>query len=115
MSAGTDLEEEGAVDLVLLGAEDGSQVLRHCCSSRWGGANQAKKQKGGSSFPDVGRCSSPANTRRFTEVTTKEIGDLDGGQVRLSSTSFPRLSFADTANDDNDETTLLFFCRIARP
>jgi hypothetical protein len=29
MAAGADLEVEGAVDAVLLGAEDGGQVLRH--------------------------------------------------------------------------------------
>lgn len=34
VAAGTDFVVEGAVDLVLLGAEDGGEVVRHCVGGR---------------------------------------------------------------------------------
>ena len=35
VAAGSDFVVEGAVDLVLLGAEDGGEVVRHCVGGRW--------------------------------------------------------------------------------
>lgn len=35
VAAGSDLVVEGAVDLVLLGAEDGGEVVGHCDGGRW--------------------------------------------------------------------------------
>lgn len=35
VTACTDLVVEGAVDLVLLSAEDGGEVVRHCVGGRW--------------------------------------------------------------------------------
>ena len=58
MAARADLIVEGAVDFVLLGAEDGGEVVRHGDVGAEGGfvraAIENRRQVGSSSFPRYG-------------------------------------------------------------